>query len=56
MKFGSDGVNGGPNTMLMSFDNWGGNGGNNCVGIGNGADRKQLVPWRSHKRKQRLHV
>ena len=36
MKFGSDGVGGGPNGMLMSFDNWGGNGGNNCVGIGNG--------------------
>ena len=44
MKFGSDGVNGGPNTMLMSFDNWGGNGGNNCVGIGNGATVNNWFP------------
>ena len=36
MKIASDGVGGGPNTMLMAFNDW--NGGTYDVGLGNGAN------------------
>ena len=42
MKLGSDGVGGGPNSMLISFNNWGN--GTPGVGIGNGSNVNSWFP------------
>ena len=42
MKLGSDGVGGGPNSMLLSFNNWGN--GTPGVGIGNGSNVNSWFP------------